>query len=112
MNPFSFVKSVKKKYNITTTKDFILIVCVFSSAGMAVALSRRPIFAYLGLNHAKIWVQIIFIFLLIVPLYQLLTLIFGFMVGKFSFFWERQKVLGRFLKRAFLTCLNFLGFFD
>ena len=102
MNLINFINSVKKKYHIASNKDFAIIFIIFSLAGLFVSISRKTIFACLGLNHTSLLLQILFSLLLIVPLYQVSTLILGFIFGKFNFFWERQKVLGRFLRRVFI----------
>lgn len=98
----NYIKSVKLKYNIATDLDFAMIFIVFSLAGMFVSLSRKTIFKWLGLNHSPILIQIVASLLLIVPLYQISTLILGLIFGKFHFFWERQKSLGRSLRRVFV----------
>ena len=95
----NFFERLKKKWNISNNVDFILIMAVFSLAGLGVSFSRRRIFILLGLNHAAWWINIIAWLILIVPLYQLSTLFFSIFLGQFSFFWERQKAIGRVLKK-------------
>ena len=95
----NFVDKLKKKWNISSTADFVLIMLVFSLAGLGVSFSRRRIFVLLGLNHAAWWINVIAWLILIVPLYQLSTLFFSIFLGQFSFFWERQKAIGRALKK-------------
>ena len=102
MSPQNLINKLKTKYNITSNKDFVLILLVFSLAGMSVSISRKTIFVFLGLNHKALIIQIVASLLLIVPLYQISTLFFSFIFGNFKFFWERQKALGRFLKRVFV----------
>ena len=102
MSVREFIDKVKKKHNIATDKDFFLIVLVFSLAGSMVSILRRPIFISLHLDHDPLWLKIIFSILLIIPLYQISTLVLGFIFGKFHFFWGRQKALGRTLKRVFV----------
>ena len=97
-----FINNVKRKYHIASNRDFAMIFLVFSLAGLFVSLSRRTIFALLGLNHTAILIQIVASLLLIVPLYQISTLFFSFIFGNFKFFWERQKALGRSLRRVFV----------
>jgi hypothetical protein len=36
---------------------------------------------------------------IVFPLYQINLLIFGFLLGQFEFFWEKEKALVRFVKR-------------
>ena len=95
----NIVQKLKTKWNITSNQDFILIMLVFSLAGMGVSFSRREIFTLLGINHTSLGFKIFISLLLIVPLYQLSTLFFGLCLGQFRFFWERQKMIGRALKK-------------
>ncbi len=95
----NFVNKLKKKWNISSNVDFVLIILVFSLAGLGVSFSRRGIFVLLGINHAAWWLKIIVSLILIVPLYQLSTLFFGILLGQFPFFWERQKAIGRALRK-------------
>lgn len=95
----NMIRKLKKKWNITNNWDFTLIMLVFSLAGMGVSFSRREIFTLLGFDHASLGIKIIVSLLLIVPLYQLSTLFFGFFLGQFHFFWERQKAIGRALRK-------------
>ena len=92
-------EKLKKKWNISNNRDFTLIMLVFSLAGLGVSFSRRRIFTWLGLNHAALGIKILLSLVLIVPLYQLSTLFFGLFLGQFNFFWERQKAIGRSLKK-------------
>ena len=95
----NIIQKLKTKWKITNNWDFILIMLVFSLAGLGVSFSRREIFILLGIDHASLGFKIGISLLLIVPLYQLSTLFFGFFLGQFNFFWERQKAIARALKR-------------
>lgn len=77
----------------------MLIMLVFSLAGLGVSFSRRKIFMLLGIDHASIGFKIFISLLLIVPLYQLSTLFFSLFLGQFDFFWQRQKSIARALKK-------------
>ena len=105
----NFVDKLKKKWGISNNVDFVLIMLVFSLAGMGVSFSRKRIFVLLKLTHAAWWVKILVSLILIVPLYQLSTLFFSLFFGQFPFFWERQKAIGRALRKIlseFSTKLN------
>ena len=95
----NIIQKLKKKWDIRNNLDFTLIMLVFSLAGLGVSFSRREIFILLGLDHASLGLKIFVSLLLIVPLYQLSTLFFGFFLGQFNFFWERQKAIARALKK-------------
>lgn len=94
------IQKLKQKWNITSDLDFVLIMLVFSLAGLGVSFSRHFIFALLGLEAASFGVKLTVSLLLIVPLYQLSTLVFAFPLGQFGFFWSRQKEMARFIGRS------------
>ena len=95
------IKKLKTKWKIENNKDFILIMLVFSLAGLGVSVSRRGIFHFFGIDHTALAVRIFFWLLLIVPLYQLSTLVFALPLGQFTFFWQRQKALAKHLTKLF-----------
>ncbi len=102
----NFLQNVKRKYQIKSDLDFALIVTAFSLAGLNVSFTRPRIFQWLGISHSAWWVKTLAFLLLFFPLYQLSTLLYGSLLGQFSFFWERQKKLGRFLRRKLLRVGN------
>lgn len=93
---------LKKKWNIEKNTDFFLIMLVFSLAGMSIVFERRPLFHSLGITTQTPLAVKTLLYLATVPfLYQLNLLFFGFLLGKFEFFWEKEKKMGRFFKRIF-----------
>jgi hypothetical protein len=94
------IQRLKNKWQIASNRDFVLIMLVFSLAGLGVSFSRHFIFALLGLETSSFGVKLIVSLLLIVPLYQLSTLVFAFPLGQFGFFWARQKEMARFIGRS------------
>ena len=97
MNEPAWVTKLKNKWNITSTKDFILIMIVFSLAGMAIGFERKIVFHLFGIDKDPLWVKILVYVPMIVPIYQLNLLVFGFLLGQFEFFLEKEKRLVRFL---------------
>ncbi len=95
------LQKLKKKWNIESNRDFILIMIVFSLAGMSIGFFRRPVFHWLGITaHTPLWIKILAYIPLIPPIYQINLLFYGFLFGQFDFFWEKEKRLGRFLWQA------------
>ena len=101
----NMLQKLKTKWNIQNNWDFAMIMLTFSLAGLGVSFSRRGIFKLLHLDRASLGIKIFISLILIVPLYQLSTLFFGFFLGQFNFFWERQKAIGRALKKMVLKRL-------
>jgi len=95
-----WVNHLKEKWNIRSNRDFILIMLVFSLAGMMIIHERRPVFHLLGVTeHTPFWLKVILYILTVFPLYQCNLLIFGFLLGQFEFFWAKEKQLVRFFAR-------------
>ena len=89
---------LKKKWGIKSNWDFFLINVVFSLAGMSIVFVREPIFAFLGITpETAFWIKVVIYIPLIVPIYQVNLLIWGFLLGQFPFFWEKEKQIVRFL---------------
>jgi hypothetical protein len=91
-------QKLKTKWSIQSNLDFVLIMIVFSLAGMAIGFERPPVFHFFGINdQTPLWIKILVYLPLIPPLYQLNLLLFGTFLGQFTFFWEKEKRLFRFL---------------
>ena len=95
-----WVSRLKTKWNIASNKDFIMIMLVFSLAGMGISFVRPLVFHVLKIDHAALWIKILVYIPLIPPVYQLGLLFFGFLLGQFPFFWEKEKKLAKFLCRS------------
>jgi hypothetical protein len=95
----SIVQKLKEKWKIASNLDLLLIMLVFSLAGVGVSLGRKPIFALLGItSRTPLWIKICVYLPLVVPLYQISLVFFGFLLGQFDFFWNKQKQTGRILR--------------
>jgi hypothetical protein len=96
-----WVKKLKAKWNIETNADFVMIMLVFSLAGMFIGTERHFVFHAFGIDKDPMWVKVLVYVPLIFPLYQLNLLVFGFCLGQFKFFLEKEKKLVRFLLQSF-----------
>jgi len=50
MDTPQWVDRIKKKWNIASNWDFILIMTVFSFAGMSIVFVRKPLFVLFGIT--------------------------------------------------------------
>ncbi len=89
---------LKSKWGINSNWDFWMIMLTFSLAGMSIMSIRKVIFPLLGITDTTpLWIKICVYIPLFPPIYQLGLLVFGFMLGQFPFFWEKEKRLVKFL---------------
>ena len=74
----------------------IMILIVFACTGTTVMLLKRPVVAFFAGDGEQPLLFSILYYLLILPIYNVILLIYGFIFGQFSFFWEFEK---RFIRR-------------
>jgi hypothetical protein len=79
--------------------DYLLILVVFAVTGSTAAVVGRWLMPFTGLEGG--WQYVVVYILLITPIYQVLLLGYAFLFGKFHYFWEKQKKLGRWLAKPF-----------
>jgi len=96
---------LKNKWGIKSNWDFIAINIVFSLAGMAIVIVRKPLFLLLGFSaETPFWMKFLAWLAIVFPTYQINLLIFGFLLGQFGFFWDKEKKLFQFFaKKIFPT---------
>lgn len=98
----SFLERLKQKWGLKSLFQVILILIVFSLTGMTVVLIRPVIFNWFGFDAlTPFWIKAVTYVILIFPMYQILILVYGSILGQFSFFWEKEKKLFRALTRPF-----------
>ncbi|CAL2104546.1 Diacylglyceryl transferase [Tenacibaculum sp. 190130A14a] len=96
------MKKLMLRWNIDTPKDLIIIFFVFSITGSSSVLIGRPILKFLGITLEHIH-PIIYYPLFIISsfiFYQIFLVIYGWVFGQFSFFWNMEK---KMLKRFGIT---------
>lgn len=72
----------------------VLILTVFCLTGTTVVFLKKFVKPYLG----EEWYFDLVYYVLILPFYNLILLIYGFLLGQGKYFWEFEK---RFLGRIF-----------
>ncbi|WP_031529550.1 DUF6787 family protein [Dyadobacter crusticola] len=86
------IEKLKERWNVKNGWDVLIILIVFACTGFSVLYVKRTLFDLIGLtNESPAWLRWTVNILIILPLYQLILLIWGWVWGKFSFFWEFEK---------------------
>jgi hypothetical protein len=94
------LERLKKKWGITSNLQIILIMVVFSLAGMSIGFVRRPLFHVFGIEPTTpFWIKTLVYLASIFPIYQVLLLIYGTLLGQFRFFWEKEKKMVQWIGR-------------
>ncbi len=91
-------EKLKKRWEINSNLQLILILITFSITGSLSVMVRKPIFEYLSIGpETNLMIKIIMSIIIITPTYQILLLIVGSILGQFRFFWNfEKKMISRF----------------
>jgi len=93
---------MQEKWGLETTRQVLLVLAVFSLSGSSVVWLRKGLFHLLGYDETTpMWLKTVTYILFIFPTYQSLLLIYGFLLGQFSFFWEKEKKMFRWIAGKF-----------
>lgn len=92
----SWLDRLKDRWKVGSVLQVIIILVVFACTGFTVLLLKRPLFSYLyGDGNVPVWASVVY-YILILPVYNVFLLFYGFVFGQFQFFWNFEK---RFFSR-------------
>lgn len=86
---------LQQRWNTRSVWQVIAILLAFACTGFTVLYLMRPILYFFFGHHTPGWAQVLY-YILILPIYNLVLLFYGFVFGQFHFFLEFEK---RFFKR-------------
>lgn len=88
----SFIDKLKQRWEITSTWQVIIILIVFALTGTSVLYAEKLVYDLLNIPPNLEWYYSTLLFLIItLPLYNILLLVYGFILGQFRFFWNFEK---------------------
>lgn len=86
------IEKLMKRWGVESYGGLVLILFIFSITGLTALYVRKYVFGWLGLNaETPLWIEIIAWALVIFPAYQVLFLLYGFILGQFEFVWNFEK---------------------
>ncbi|MFK8037113.1 MAG: DUF6787 family protein [Crocinitomicaceae bacterium] len=94
---------LQERWGVSANRVFIILF-VFACTGTTVLILKRPVVNYFsgGTETPLLFSVLYYIFIL--PIYNLILLVYGFIFGQFQFFWNFEKKMlkrmaGRFQSR-------------
>jgi hypothetical protein len=85
-------KKLKDRWKVDNAADVIIILVVFACTGFSVLYIKKLFFVWVGIgDHTPAWIRLCITLFIILPLYQVILLGWGWIFGKFNFFWEFEK---------------------
>jgi len=101
------IRALKDRWNVETIGGIILILFIFSITGMSALYVRHFVFDLLGFDEqTPLWIEVIGYILIIIPSYQILFLLYGFLLGQFEFVWNFEKKSLARIKSLFIHSKN------
>ena len=103
-----YFNRLKKKWNITSNYQLILVFIVFGITGSLSAKLAKPLLDFFNI-YPEVFITLlggkviywILRILVVFPIYQILLLIIGALFFQFRFFWEFEK---KIFKRMGFKC--------
>lgn len=86
------------RWKLESAFQVIVVLVVFACTGFTVLFIKKPILHFLAGEQGDTVTASVVYYLLILPLYNVILLAYGFLFGQFNFFWEFEK---RFFNRIF-----------
>jgi hypothetical protein len=83
-----WMQKLQIRWKVGSTYQVIVILLVFACTGFTVLFLKRPLFQYLFADGQIPTVASIVYYMLILPVYNIFLLLYGFIFGQFQFFWN------------------------
>ncbi|WP_297095816.1 DUF6787 family protein [uncultured Draconibacterium sp.] len=92
---------LKKKWNLNSNFQVLIILFVFSITGSAALYVRKGVFDLVGITETtSLWIKVPLYIVTVVPAYQVLFLLIASVFGQFRFAWEfEKKTFSRFIPK-------------
>ena len=95
-----WIARLGRRWGLESTWRILAVLVAFSLAGMSVVQARKGIWLLFGFTgDTPTWIKVATYLALVFPLYQLLLLAWGTLLGQFRFFWAKEKALVRWVLR-------------
>ena len=94
----SWVEKLQNRWGMKHRYQVFLILVVFACTGFTVMFLKPVVVGFfVAPGESNLWFSVIY-YVLILPVYNVILLVYGALFGMFSFFWEFDK---RMMKRIF-----------
>ena len=90
-----YLQRLQSKWQLKSLTQVLLVLLAFACTGTTILLIKNPLLAFFGIERGggQGALNTLLYLLLVLPLYQILLLAYGFIFGQFRFFWEKEKQL-------------------
>jgi hypothetical protein len=93
----SWINKLQSRWKTGSAMQVILILLVFTCTGLTVVYLMKPVLKSFFGTIVPVWATVAY-YILILPIYNIFLLLYGFAFGQFQFFWNFEK---RTMRRIF-----------
>ncbi|HBX66985.1 MAG: hypothetical protein CL670_08715 [Balneola sp.] len=98
-----FLKKLMQRWEVENYWQVGLILFIFAITGSTALYVRKFIFQLIGFSESTpFWEEAVMWVLIVFPAYQVLFLVYGFLLGQFDFVWRFEKKNLLKLKKLFV----------
>lgn len=87
----SWLERLKTRWKLNSIYQVIIVLIVFACTGITVLAIKKPVLHFLAGAEGDSAIATTLYYILILPVYNVILLAYGFLFGQFSFFWEFEK---------------------
>jgi len=93
-------EKLKNRWNLKSGWQVFIVLFVFACTGFTVMFLKEPILSLIAAKEERNWIFTTFYYILILPIYFLILLFYGFIFGQNKFFVEFvKKTFSRFKRK-------------
>ncbi|MFD1551345.1 prolipoprotein diacylglyceryl transferase [Putridiphycobacter roseus] len=100
LSNLSWIEKLQKRWGVNYLQ-VLTILFVFAITGTTILLIKKPVLSFFSESGESNTLFSILYYLLILPIYNIVLLFYGFILGQFYFFWEFEKRTFRRIKQLF-----------
>lgn len=89
----SILKKLQARWKVGSVTQVLLILLTFACTGTTVVYISKPLLQMVFDGGPPPWWGRVLYYIVILPVYNVFLLAFGFLFGQFSFFWAFEKRL-------------------
>jgi len=98
-----FLERLQTKWKLESLFQVVMVLVVFACTGFTILFIKNPILDFFGVERGgeRSFINTVLYLILVLPLYQIFLLVYGFIFGQFKFFWEKEKLIFRRIAGVF-----------
>jgi hypothetical protein len=91
-----WIEKLRERWKLQSVRQVIIVLVVFACTGFTVMFIKKPLLMLLAGEKGNTLLASTLYYILILPLYNVLLLAYGFIFDQWTFFWSFEK---RFFKK-------------